>query len=164
MTVSAAESCRRYREHHPKRVRAQRERYYWATKKRYPEHNVWRAMLYRCSCISDPLYGGRGIKVCARWRRSFANFLADMGRRPSPAHSLDRYPDQDGDYKLTNCRWATSRQQTRNKRTNRILSIGGRKQPLCDWAEEAGILTDTIEWRLRKGWRPQQAVFQPVHR
>jgi hypothetical protein len=54
--------------------------------------------------------GARGIKVCDRWRTSFANFLADMGRRPSPQHSIDRI-NQQGDYEPCNCRWATRSEQ-----------------------------------------------------
>lgn len=83
------------------------------------EYRIWRGMLNRCynpNVERYPQYGGRGIKVCEWWRTSFEAFLADMGRRPSPLHSIDRYPDNDGDYELSNCRWATKRQQRLNQR------------------------------------------------
>jgi hypothetical protein len=85
-------------------------------KLRTAEYRAWASMLDRCNNPNRKhykYYGGRGIKVCERWM-TFANFLADMGRRPSPLHSIDRWPNPDGDYEPGNCRWATRMQQRHN--------------------------------------------------
>lgn len=83
-----------------------------------PEWFSWSAMkdrCYRSSHMHFALYGGRGIKVCERWLNSYSNFLADMGRKPSLGHSIDRFPNKDGDYEPGNCRWATQSEQNRNR-------------------------------------------------
>jgi hypothetical protein len=83
-------------------------------------YQVWAGMIDRCSRASHEAYenyGGRGIKVCERWLHSFENFLADMGEKPTPKHSLDRFPNNDGNYEPSNCRWATKSQQQFNRRT-----------------------------------------------
>jgi hypothetical protein len=87
-----------------------------------PTYESWLDMRYRCNNPKRRqanLYIGRGIKVCERWANSFENFLADMGERPE-GKTLDRWPNQNGDYEPGNCRWATPREQARNMRSNKL--------------------------------------------
>lgn len=82
-----------------------------------PEYRVWRDMVQRCTNPNAPnyeRYGARGIRVCARWRDSFASFLKDVGRRPSSKHQLDRVNGRYG-YSPGNCAWVTRIQNARNK-------------------------------------------------
>ena len=84
-----------------------------------PEYGIWKGMKRRCLNPRDSYwenYGGRGISICERWLNSFENFYADMGKRPSPDLSIDRYPNNDGNYEPANCRWATKSQQNANRR------------------------------------------------
>lgn len=126
------------------------------------EYIVWRGMISRCnevSSVSYPRYGGRGITVCDRWLK-FENFLADMGRRPD-GMSLERI-NNDGNYCLENCRWATPVDQARNTRTNTIWTVGGVARCVAAWSEETGLSSAMLFARVyRHGWTPEQAVSIP---
>ncbi len=126
-----------------------------------PENIAWGSMLYRCTNPRAPNfanYGGRGITVCDRWRASFETFLADMGPRPSPRHSLDRI-DVNGNYGPSNCRWATSVEQASNKRNNHVMTVDGRSETIAEWARTTGLLVSTIRERIRRGWDASRAVM-----
>lgn len=111
-------------------------------------HYCWMAMRSRCERPTNHAYanyGGRGIKVCERWQ-TFENFLADMGPMPD-SMELDRI-NVNGDYEPGNCRWATPRDQSRNKRNNLLIEYDGRTQCLTAWAEELGIAKCTLYRRI----------------
>lgn len=135
-----------------------------ARRRRAPEIQAWRGMLNRCyrtKTRNYHRYGGRGIAVCERWRNSFEAFVADMGRRPSPLHSLDRI-NNDGNYEPGNVRWATMQQQQRNRSTGRIVEIDGERLSIVEWSERSGVRADRIKLRLNRGWSQKAAVFEPA--
>ena len=128
------------------------------------EYNIWCGIKARCLNPNDSHfvdYGGRGIKICDRWSDSFENFLADMGERPSIRYSIDRYPDNDGNYEPDNCRWATRREQNNNRRDNIVVSFNGEKMSLSDAVRAAGSVVSqhTAYMRFAQyGWSVDRAV------
>ena len=128
------------------------------------ENANWFKMISRCHNPTDaryPLYGGRGIEVCSRWRESFVAFFADMGPRPSPKHSIDRV-DNDRGYAPENCRWATHKEQCRNRRTCVMVTLDGVTRSATDWAELNGLPPSAVTKRLAKGIDPRVAVSAPL--
>lgn len=128
------------------------------------EYRIWSGMVSRCTNTANrsyPRYGGRGIGVALCWRQ-YENFLADLGRRPSPAHSLDR-EDWNKGYAPGNVRWATREEQSRNRQDRRPLTVDGTTRLLCEWTEQTGVPVKTIWQRVYKDrWLPAAAVFTPV--
>lgn len=129
-----------------------------------PEYVAWWSMRQRCNNPKREdyyLYGGRGITVCARWNK-FKDFLADMGPKPTRQHSLDRQNNHKG-YGPENCRWATPKQQNRNRRNTVWLIHKGVKRPLGEWAELLGTTTGVLRNRIKiYGWSVSRALETPV--
>lgn len=125
-------------------------------------YTIWAGMLGRTTRENSPdypLYGGRGIKVCKRWKR-FENFLADMGEAPD-WKSIDRI-DTNGDYRPGNCRWATSTEQARNTRRTRFVKHEGERLCVTEWAHRTGLPIGTIYGRLDAGWTAERALTTPL--
>lgn len=127
-----------------------------------PEYKSWQSMRRRCT---DPrrsnyrFYGGRGITVCERWQ-SFENFVADMGPKPDGGHTIDRIDCNRG-YEPGNCRWATWKEQQRNRRNNHRLTIEGVMLTVIEWAEQGNLDPEIVYRRLKRGWLPTDAVTLP---
>lgn len=126
-----------------------------------PTWNSWISMIQRCrdkNCANYARYGASGITVCDKWM-TFENFLSDMGER-ADGMSIDRIDGTKG-YEPGNCRWATSKQQARNMKTNRLLEFRGENISLAEWAERLGLNSSTIRTRLRDGWTVDRALKTP---
>ena len=129
-----------------------------------PEHRSYGAMIQRCENVNHhayPMYGGRGIKVCKAWRESFETFYKDMGPRPSMEYTLDRYPNKDGNYEPSNCRWATKDEQNFNRRDNTSLTIDGVTLTITEWARKHGLDYNVVSKRIKDGWDIQKALNEP---
>lgn len=129
------------------------------------EYEIWKAMWQRTTNQNHKDYadyGGRGIIVCEHWRE-FANFYADMGPRPSKAHTIERDKNEEG-YSPGNCRWATRSEQNKNKRNTRLITAAGKTMHLAEWARELGCRHSTIRSRIASGWSEEQAVTTTVQK
>jgi hypothetical protein len=126
-------------------------------------YSAWKGMLSRCynkNNISFKNYGGRGIIVCQRWL-IFENFLTDMGIRPDNL-TLDRIKN-DGNYEPSNCKWASIKEQSNNRRTNRIITFKGQTKTMQQWAEELNIYHHTLRTRLyHLKWSVDRALTTPI--
>lgn len=131
--------------------------------KRKSEYMSWLAMKYRCYNKSHPhysSYGGRGIKVCDRWRNNFDLFAHDMGNKKDKSYSVER-KDNNKDYSPDNCRRATQKEQQNNTRNNRRITISGGSYALAQAADRFKVDYMLLYHRINRGWEPHKAVFTP---
>jgi hypothetical protein len=143
---------------------AQTEHGHTADDSKTPEYAAWSNIIQRCTNKARKdyaRYGGRGIRVCKRWVNSFEHFLADVGRRPSDKHSIDRI-ENDGHYEPGNVRWVIEATQQRNKRSSRFLEYKGERVNLGVLAARHGMGANILWSRLREGWALERALKTPV--
>lgn len=131
-----------------------------------PHYKAWQHMIDRCQNPKNKSfkdYGGRGIKVCDRWimgdrsKTGFDCFLADMGPRPTIRHTLERIRVT-GNYEPGNCMWLPKPDQSKNRRTVRLIRLGDRVKTIPDWCKETGVGYETALWRIKHGWPPEKAL------
>lgn len=126
-------------------------------------HNIWSRMIDRCCNPQSKFYnsyGGRGISICVEWRNSFQAFY-DWAKANGYAEtlSIDRI-DNDGNYCPENCRWATAKEQSNNRRSNTLVTMNGKTQTVTHWCNELGLKNrDIVYKRLNAGWPPEKAFF-----
>lgn len=128
------------------------------------EYRTWLGIKTRCYNKKDESYkhwGGRGIRMYSRWLNSFETFLKYVGVAPNKNLSLDRI-NNDGNYEPGNVRWATSKQQSNNKRDSRIIEYKGKRQTIMEWSTETNINYSVIQGRLNRGWSAEDIFNKPV--
>ena len=128
---------------------------------RTPEYETWSGIKKRCynqNCKDYKHYGAKGVTVCDRWINSYSLFLQDMGRRPSPRHSIDRI-DTRGNYSPDNCRWATISTQSSNRTNNVYIEYKNETKTLTEWAILLGIKPVSLRYRVKVlGWDIERAL------
>ncbi len=129
------------------------------------EYRSWQHMKDRCTnkhADKYADYGGRGITCCDAWLHSFAQFYHDVGKRPTPLHTLERINNELG-YFPDNVRWATRQEQCQNTRRNRHLAFHGETLCIDEWQRRLGMKRGTLNSRLNKlGWSIERALTKPV--
>lgn len=129
------------------------------------EYRAWVSIKTRCNnpnTINFKHYGGKGIKVCERWLSSFQRFLTDMGKCPSPGHSIER-KKSNGNYEPSNCYWATRKEQNNNTSQNRYIEYNGETKTIAQWCDLLNLKYDTVYNRLASGDSVERA-FRPTHK
>ncbi len=131
-----------------------------------PEYRTWIGMIVRCENPNHTKYhhyGGKGIRVCPKWRESFPAFLADLGHKPTKKHTLERR-DGGKDYTPENCYWATRVQQNNNTTRNRLITWRGENHTLADWARIMRLPRTVVTNRLYHHWSIERALTKPLSR
>lgn len=134
-------------------------------KGRTAEYGIWSGMKSRCYNTKSDfyyLYGGRGIRVCESWKKSFVCFLQDMGERSTPKHSIDRI-DSNKDYCKENCKWSTDTEQANNTSRNVYYEYKGERLSIKMLAEKTGMSATLLHTRLRcSKWSVEKTLNTPI--
>lgn len=130
--------------------------------KSHPLYSTWASIKTRTTnpnSHSFKNYGAKGVRMCDEWSTNFFKFVEDLGMRPTPEHTLDRFPDRDGDYEPGNVRWATRQEQAENRGVNRFVNLDGEAVSLSEFARRKCVNYYTLRNRIdRLKETPEQAV------
>ncbi len=140
--------------------------HYQNRKVRKPEYTAWAGMIQRCrdaNSVSYPRYGARGVTVCEEWMPpgGFDRFIEHIGPRPTARHQIDRKDNARG-YEPGNVKWSTVEEQSKNRRSNVLATIGEETMCVADWCRRIGVPASTAFARIASGWAPERAVTEPV--
>jgi hypothetical protein len=131
------------------------------------EWRCWWSMINRCSNPNEPgwkRYGGRGITVCRQWKTSFQAFFDHIGPCPSAQHTIDRIENNKG-YYPGNVKWGTKKEQARNRRSSRLVTLNGETRTLAEWIEVLNLKRTTVSDRIyKRNWTPERALTEPINR
>lgn len=131
--------------------------------KEYRAYMQMKARCYKIDGKDYSRYGARGITVCKRWLESFENFLEDMGKAPSIKYSLDRFPNnKNGNYELSNCRWATRKQQNINRRPSIFMTHKGETLVVAHWAKKLSISVAGFRYMLKSKTIPEIIKYKKI--
>ncbi len=131
-----------------------------------PEWVSWCRITQRCYDKNNPgyaRYGAVGVAMCDRWRgaNGFANFLSDVGKRPTAKHQMGRIGDS-GNYEPGNCWWQTPLEQGENRKDQVWLEFAGEKLRVKEWAKRLGLHRRSLLSRLSEGWSIERALTTPA--
>lgn len=128
----------------------------------HPIYATWSRMKDRCLNPKNPQfydYGGRGISICDEWRYDVVKFHEwSISNGWEEGLEIDRFPNINGNYEPTNCRWATEVQQQNNKRSNRLITYNKETKTLTEWAKERGLTFSALQHRLNRNWPISKAL------
>jgi hypothetical protein len=130
-------------------------------------YTIWSCIKRRCFNVNDvgyKKYGAKGITMCHEWKNDFITFRNwALANGYKDDLSIDRFPDQKGNYEPSNCRWATQSQQARNTKRNYLVTFNGETKCLIEWAEVTGISREVLKGRLQRyGWSVEEALTTPA--
>lgn len=131
-----------------------------------PEYQTWNDMIKRCTNPNNKSfknYGGRGITIYEKWRKSFYEFYNYIGNRPTPKHTIERINNNLG-YIPGNIKWATCKEQNNNRRSNHQITFNGETMNVSQWAKKLGIKRATLNSRIvLMNWPIEKALNKQIY-
>lgn len=130
-------------------------------------YRIWQGMMIRCYNPESnryDRYGGRGITVCDEWKNDIKVFIEWAMKSGYQDNLTIERKDNDGSYSPENCRWVTMKEQMNHTSRSRYITVMGVTKTASQWADETGVNSSTILERIKRGWKPEEAVMKPARK